>query len=54
MLFLVMTLIFPLVVTVNIGAQPKKVRLSIIDVAGNLKLTKAAIEAFKTVNKILF
>lgn len=47
LLFLILTLFLLFTMTANIGAQTKKVRLSIIDVAGNLQLTKDAIEAFK-------
>lgn len=36
--------------TVVQGAEPKPVKISIIDVAGNLQLTKPAIEAFKAAN----
>jgi putative spermidine/putrescine transport system substrate-binding protein len=45
---MLLILFLMLIFITNIGAQTKRVRLSIIDVAGNLQLTKDAIEAFKS------
>jgi putative spermidine/putrescine transport system substrate-binding protein len=48
-LVLVMFLVVSMFAVVQ-GATPKPVKISIIDVAGNLQLTKPAIEAFKAAN----